>query len=231
MALSKGTASNRPIVSERGKTALLGALGLFAFIALWKSAEAFEWVRRGTMPDPVLVPAAFIDELSTGRFVPAVQSSLIHYFWGLGLGSVFGFAVGFGAASSKVFDGLHGWLARILRPIPPLAWVVFAIAWFKVSHTGAAFVISIGVFWVNYFATYSAVKNIDPALPRTGARLWSGCLLETSPLGHIARRVTWDFIGFAYGGGPGVDDIDRGRIVGCTRHGPRNERSSRRRRI
>lgn len=178
MALSKGTASNRPIVSERGKTALLGALGLFAFIALWKSAEAFEWVRRGTMPDPVLVPAAFIDELSTGRFVPAVQSSLIHYFWGLGLGSVFGFAVGFGAASSKVFDGLHGWLARILRPIPPLAWVVFAIAWFKVSHTGAAFVISIGVFWVNYFATYSAVKNIDPRYHELARAFGQGAYLK-----------------------------------------------------
>jgi NitT/TauT family transport system permease protein len=39
--------------------------------------------------------------------------------------------------------------------------VVFAIAWFQVSHAGAAFVIAIGVFWINYFATYSAVKNVD----------------------------------------------------------------------
>jgi NitT/TauT family transport system permease protein len=39
---------------------------------------------------------------------------------------------------------------------------VFAIAWFQVSHAGAAFVIAIGVFWVNYFATYSAVQNVDP---------------------------------------------------------------------
>ena len=66
------------------------------------------------------------------------------------------------AASSPWTDALHAWLARILRPIPPLAWVVFAIAWFKVSHAGAAFVIAIGVFWVNYFATWSAVRNVDP---------------------------------------------------------------------
>ena len=49
-------------------------------------------------------------------------------------------------------------------PPPPLAWVVFAIAWFKVTHAGAAFVISIGVFWINYFATYGAVRHIDPRL-------------------------------------------------------------------
>lgn len=114
------------------------------------------------MPDPFLVPGAFLDELTSGRLMPSIRSSLIHYAWGLGLGSVFGFIVGFGAATSAAFDGLHAWLARILRPIPPLAWVVFAIAWFKVSHAGAAFVISIGVFWVNYFASYSAVRNVDP---------------------------------------------------------------------
>lgn len=114
------------------------------------------------MPDPFLLPAALVDELSSGRLLPAVGSSLVHYAWGLGLGSLLGVAAGLAAATSRWFDAAQAWLARILRPIPPLAWVVFAIAWFKVSHAGAAFVISIGVFWVNYFATYAAVRNIDP---------------------------------------------------------------------
>lgn len=73
-----------------------------------------------------------------------------------------GFAAGLAAATLPRFDLAQAYLARILRPIPPLAWVVFAIAWFKVSHAGAAFVIAIGVFWVNYFATYGAVRNVDP---------------------------------------------------------------------
>jgi ABC-type nitrate/sulfonate/bicarbonate transport system permease component len=141
---------------------LLGIAGVVVFLALWKSSEAFEWVRRGTMPDPFLVPSAVIDEITTGRLGPAIWSSLIHYFWGLGLGTALGFAVGALAATLRWFDDFHGYLARILRPIPPLAWVVFAIAWFQVSHAGAAFVISIGVFWVNYFATYSGVRNVDP---------------------------------------------------------------------
>lgn len=150
------------ILGSRTGRALLGAAGLVLFVGLWKSAETFEWVRRGTIPDPFGLPAAFMDELSSGRLLPAVGSSLVHYVWGLGLGSLLGFAVGLGAATALWLDALHAWLARILRPIPPLAWVVFAIAWFKVSHAGAAFVISIGVFWVNYFATYSAVGNVDP---------------------------------------------------------------------
>ncbi|MEM8876439.1 MAG: ABC transporter permease subunit [Pseudomonadota bacterium] len=114
------------------------------------------------MPDPFLVPHAAVDEFTSGRMVPAIISSLIHYAWGLGVGIVLGFLVGAAAAVSRWFDELHAYLARVLRPIPPLAWVIFAIAWFQVSHAGAAFVIAIGVFWVNYFATYSAVQKVDP---------------------------------------------------------------------
>ncbi len=141
---------------------ILGITGIVAFLILWKSAESFEWFRRGTMPDPLKVPGALMDEWGSGRLIPAIESSLIHYLWGLGLGTILGFFVGAFAATIRWFDDFHIYLARLLRPIPPLAWVVFAIAWFQVSHAGAAFVISIGVFWVNYFATYSAVKNVDP---------------------------------------------------------------------
>lgn len=148
--------------SSRVRQYGLGALGLVLFVALWKFAGEFGWVRAGTMPDPFLVPAALMDELRSGRLWPAIASSLIHYAWGLALGTIAGVAVGALASTLRLFDELHAWLARILRPIPPLAWVVFAIAWFQVSHAGAAFVISIGVFWVNYFATYSAIRNIDP---------------------------------------------------------------------
>lgn len=165
-------------VSHRLRGVVLGLAGVVVFIALWKAAESFEWVRRGTMPDPFAVPAAFWDEMTSGRLLPAVGSSLIHYAWGLALGSVLGFAVGFAAATNRVFDGLHGWIARILRPIPPLAWVVFAIAWFKVSHAGAAFVISIGVFWVNYFATYSAVRNVDPRYGELARAFGQGAYLK-----------------------------------------------------
>ena len=150
------------VLGSRTGRAALGAAGLLAFLALWKAAGDFGWARPGTLPDPFAVPAAAIDEITSGRLLPAVGSSLVHYVWGLAMGSVLGVLVGLLAATSGVFDAAHAWLARILRPIPPLAWVVFAIAWFQVSHAGAAFVISIGVFWVNYFATYSAIRNVDP---------------------------------------------------------------------
>lgn len=139
-----------------------GLTGVALFVLVWKASGYFAWVNPGTLPDPFLLPHAFMQEWSAGRLLPAIGSSLIHYFWGLGLGTLFGIAFGLAAATIRPFDLLQAYLIRILRPIPPLAWVVFAIAWFKVSHAGAAFVISIGVFWINYYATASAVRNIDP---------------------------------------------------------------------
>ncbi|WP_353249608.1 ABC transporter permease [Salinisphaera sp. T31B1] len=141
---------------------LLGLAGVAAFIVVWKLAYLYNWAPRGTIPDPFAVPGALLSEWRGGRLLPAIGSSLVHYVWGLGVGTVLGFTVGLLAASARWFDDVHYMLARILRPIPPLAWVIFAIAWFQVSHAGAAFVISIGVFWVNYFATASGVRDVDP---------------------------------------------------------------------
>lgn len=151
-----------PLARSQWGRGVLGLAGVLAFIGFWKYAQVSGWAAAGTIPDPFLLPAALADEWASDRLLPALASSLIHYVWGLALGTMLGFLVGTVAASSTLMDALHGWLARILRPIPPLAWVVFAIAWFKVSHAGAAFVIAIGVFWVNYFASYSAVRNVDP---------------------------------------------------------------------
>ncbi|MGB7390140.1 ABC transporter permease, partial [Marinomonas sp.] len=145
-----------PLTRSRSGRALLGMIGVAAFVMLWKYAQSAGWAAAGTIPDPFRLPQALADEWTAGRLIPAVLSSLVHYIWGLAIGTFLGFLIGTLAASSSLLDALHAWLARILRPIPPLAWVVFAIAWFKVSHAGAAFVIAIGVFWVNYFATYSA---------------------------------------------------------------------------
>jgi len=169
---------------------VLGMAGLVIFLIFWKFADVFGWVRRGTIPDPFAVPEAAISEWQSDRLLPAIGSSLIHYFWGLSIGTVLGCLIGAAAATSRWFDHFHRYLARILRPIPPLAWVVFAIAWFQVSHAGAAFVISIGVFWVNYFATYSAVRNVDPRLYELAqafgqggyaARSWKVTLPASSP--------------------------------------------------
>jgi NitT/TauT family transport system permease protein len=53
---------------------------------------------------------------------------------------------------------------RLLRPIPGLAWVPFAILWFGIDPAAAIFIIGIGVFWISYFAALGAVRAVDREL-------------------------------------------------------------------
>jgi NitT/TauT family transport system permease protein len=129
---------------------------------IWKLAQDSALGKNGAIPDPFAIPRALVEEWTSGRLMDAVESSLVHYVWGLVMGTALGFALGCATALSTTLERLLGGVVRVLRPIPPLAWVIFAIAWFKISQGGAAFVISIGVFWVNYFTTYSAVRGVDP---------------------------------------------------------------------
>ncbi|MCD6663314.1 MAG: ABC transporter permease subunit [Comamonas sp.] len=152
----------RPWVNRLRSRGVLATVGLIAFVAIWKAAQASGLGGDGTVPDPFAIPGALLAEWQAGRLQTAVESSLIHYAWGLALGTLLGCALGAAAALSTLIDQLLSGVVRVLRPIPPLAWVIFAIAWFQISHEGAAFVIGIGVFWVNFYTTHAAVRGVEP---------------------------------------------------------------------
>ncbi|TAN29535.1 MAG: ABC transporter permease [Castellaniella sp.] len=185
-------------VWQRGTRAVFGLGGLALFVVIWKLAQESGLGHHGTIPDPFALPEALASEWRSGRLMAAVESSLAHYGWGLLMGTALGAALGLVCALSTTLEALLAGVVRVLRPIPPLAWVIFAIAWFKISHEGAAFVISIGVFWVNYFATYSAVRNVDPKydeLARAfGQGAWyrrlPGIILPASAPGILAGMHT-----------------------------------------
>lgn len=146
----------------RSRRSLMSAAGLVAFVLLWELALRSGFLSGSLVPLPSSIPQVFWYELIDGIWLDVVRSSLGHYSVGLLLGSSLGITVGVSAALLPRFDALHAWLARLLRPIPPLAWIPFAIIWFGINPSAAAFIISIGVFWINYFASYSAVHSIDP---------------------------------------------------------------------
>jgi len=147
---------------SRHRRSLLGAVGLATFLLLWELALRSGLLPGSLVPLPSAIPAVLAAEISDGIWLEVVTASLAHYSVGLLVGSLLGIVVGVAAALLPAVDALHAWLARLLRPIPPLAWIPFAIIWFGINPSAAAFIISIGVFWINYFASYSAVRSVDP---------------------------------------------------------------------
>lgn len=146
------------------KNLALGAAGLVGFLILWEAFARSGAVESTLIPAPSAVPGAFLSEWDLGFWQDMVVASFSHYAIGLIIGSFLGVCFGVAVALMPRVAATQAWMVRILRPIPPLAWIPFAIIWFGVNESAAAFIISIGIFWINYFAALTAVQSVDKDL-------------------------------------------------------------------
>ncbi|MBN8937880.1 MAG: ABC transporter permease [Rhizobiales bacterium] len=140
---------------------LLPLAGLAAFLGLWEVVPRLGLVNAAFLPPPSVLPAAFWREIASGAWPEAIRSSLGHYTLGLTVGSALGVGLGVVTGMYRPMESLTSWVVRLLRPIPGLAWVPFAIIWFGVAPSAAVFIIAIGVFWIVYFAAHGAVRGVD----------------------------------------------------------------------
>ena len=146
------------------KRYLLSATGLIGFLLIWEAIAQSGFIEPHLLPPPSTLPQTFLSEVRLGIWQEMVWASLSHYTVGFLLGSFFGVTLGVAVALFPTVEASQAWLARVFRPIPPLAWIPFAIIWFGISETAAAFIISIGIFWINYFTAMTAVQAVDKDL-------------------------------------------------------------------
>jgi sulfonate transport system permease protein len=166
--------SERRTASSNWRLALLGVA---LFFGIWEMAGSLDLMPRTLLPLPSSIPDAWFKEITGGYWTAAVEDSLGHYLTGLAVGSFLGIALGIATALSPALDATESWVVRILRPIPGLAWVPFAIVWFGITSMAAAFIIAISVFWLNYFAALTAVQVVDRDLIELATAFGHGGLL------------------------------------------------------
>ncbi|KRE09342.1 nitrate ABC transporter permease [Bosea sp. Root381] len=139
----------------------LAFLGLAAFLLLWEAVPFFGLVNPAFLPPPSALPKAFWREVTNGAWLAAILGSLGHYFVGLLTGTGLGIVLGVLVGMSRTAEEATAWVVRVLRPIPGLAWVPFAIIWFGVNPSAAVFIIAIAVFWIVFFAAQGAIRGVD----------------------------------------------------------------------
>ncbi len=163
------TVTNRWPKTALGRRLVRGGVGTGLFLAVW-------WViGQGypayLLPTPPEVGAAMVSEIASGAVFRHLGQSLLHYIPGVAGGVIAGSGVGILAGWSQVIDDASAPVIRVLRPIPPLAWIVFAIMWFGFGHVGAAFIVFIGAFWISFYNAYSGVEDTSTALMEAAATL------------------------------------------------------------
>ncbi len=146
---------------SRTHSIALSLLGLLVFLSVWEAAPRLDLVNPAFLPPPSTLPQAFLREVESGSWGTAILSSLSHYIVGLAVGVGLGTGIGIIAGMYESVEAALSGIVRVLRPVPGLAWVPFAILWFGVGDAAAIFIIAVGVFWIVFFAAQGAVRSVD----------------------------------------------------------------------
>ncbi len=144
------------------KRQLLPAAGLLLVIAIWEVIAQLSARTAILFPPPSILVRSASTLLATGQWWKAVASSLEHYVLGVAVGGIAGFVCGVICAEHRMVYHFCSGVIRLLRPIPPLAWVPLSVLWFGVTGAAAVFIIAVGVFWVVFDGAYAGISSVDP---------------------------------------------------------------------
>ena len=144
------------------------AISIFVFLLLWQLGSSFTSGGR-LVPGPIKVIGTFFTSLvgnPMGQYPLVIHAlfSLGRVMAGFVLGSLVGIVLGIGMGYSPIVEAIFAPIFRIIRPIPPIAWIPISIIWFGLGESAKVFLIFISAFSNVTLNAWSGAKNIDPAL-------------------------------------------------------------------
>ena len=162
----------------------LGVLAIVLALIIWGFYSAFIVKDSFLLPGPYDVLIAFIALLNKGILLTDLEVSFIHFGIGLGTALLIGIPIGIAMGWSRRFDAFLDPIIELLRPIPPLAWIPFAIIWFGFTPYSAGFVIFMGAVFPILLNTYSGFRSVPRIYVEAGRML--GCTKNRNLIRYIA---------------------------------------------
>jgi NitT/TauT family transport system permease protein len=169
---------------RKHKDRWFGALAIVLALALWECYAALVVKNSFLLPAPLDVTSAFLELLQKGILLQDFQVSMIHFAIGLGLALVVGIPVGIAIGWNRKINAFLDPLIELLRPIPPLAWIPFAIIWFGLTTISAGFVIFVGAVFPILINTYTGFRSVPRVFVEAGKML--GCTKNRDLIRYIA---------------------------------------------
>ncbi|MCL7412672.1 MAG: ABC transporter permease [ANME-2 cluster archaeon] len=136
------------------------------------------------LPSFTSVVSAFIKLVQGGELYRDILTSLNYFVLGIGLAVMVGIPIGTLMGWFKNIDRAVDPIIEMIRPIPPLAWIPFAILWFGLTKYAAGFVIFIGAVFPILINTYTGFKHTPRVLVESGKVL--GCTSNKDIIFRIA---------------------------------------------
>ena len=131
-------------------------------IVLWAILTTYTGIIPSYLiPSPYAVWTAFINLLTSGTLISDTASTLTRVILGFMVAALVAIPLGIIIGWSKTASNLSSLVIGVLRPIPPIAWIPFAILWFGVGLGSAIFIIFLGSIFPILINTADGVKRTD----------------------------------------------------------------------
>ena len=171
------------------------------------------------LPSFTSVVSAFIGLVQEGELYRDIMTSLNYFVLGIGLAILVGIPFGTMMGWFKSIDRAVDPIIEMIRPIPPLAWIPFAILWFGLNKYAAGFVIFVGAVFPILINTYTGFKNTPKVLVESGKVL--GCVKNKDIILRIALPSALPSIatGIRVGMGVGWMCVVAAEIFGVSTYG------------
>lgn len=131
-------------------------------IILWAVLTTYTGIIPSYLiPSPSAVWNAFVNLFSNGILIKDTISTLTRVILGFLVAALVAIPLGIIIGWSKTANDLSSFVIGLLRPIPPIAWIPFAILWFGVGLGSAIFIIFLGSIFPILINTADGVKRTD----------------------------------------------------------------------
>ena len=131
------------------------------FLAAWYAVSEAGLYPAYIVPPLGMVIRSFVELTGTVALFQHIFWSIVRVIAGFAIASLIGIPLGIGMGWSNSLMRLVEPLTNIIRQIPPIAWVPFAMIWFKTGVVeSSAFIVFIGAFFPILLNTISGVKGV-----------------------------------------------------------------------
>ncbi len=178
---------------------------LFGFLALWELGAQTKFIDTFFFSRPTKIADTILAWLGQPEFYADVALTLAETVMGFAVGTVLGVALGFLFARNATVAAIFNPLIVMLNAIPRVLLVPLIILWFGLSIWGKVAMATILVFFIVFFATYTAIREVEGAFIDS-ARILGARGSDLTRHVLLPSALTWIFsslrtsVGFAFVG-------------------------------
>lgn len=152
---------------ESRRNLMLGVVGIIGFLVFWQLVVSLQIISPKLIVSPVEVVKTLFTKMSDTKpegslLMQHIASSLKVAFCGYLLAVGIGVPLGLMMGWFRGLDSFLGPVLEILRPVPPIAWIPFAIIFLGIGLEAKAVIIFLSAFIPCLINSYSGIKLTNP---------------------------------------------------------------------